>query len=347
MKLLICTQKVDINDDVLGFFHGWLKEFAAHCDELTVICLQCGEYNLPDNVRVLSLGKEKKISRLKYILKFYRYIWRERKNYDQVFVHMNPEYVVLGGIFWRITGKKIGLWYVHREVNLKLRIAAKLAHQIFTASAESFRLKSKKIKIIGHGIDINKFKPPKFLDDNKNIFVIIYAGRISEIKNQMLLIEAINILVNKNNIKNIKVKFIGRAAGKNNELYLQLLKTKAQEYNLNNYMEFFGGASYSAMPDIYAQADLAVNLCPTGGVDKAVLEAMASGNLVLALNQTFADIIGRDLILSQANSAELADKIKQTMNFNNDKKAEIRQKLREKIEHEYSLNNLINKILNE
>jgi len=27
MKLLICTQKVDINDDILGFFHGWILGF--------------------------------------------------------------------------------------------------------------------------------------------------------------------------------------------------------------------------------------------------------------------------------------------------------------------------------
>jgi len=40
MKLLIITQKVDINDDVLGFMHGWIAEFAKHCEKLTVICLQ-------------------------------------------------------------------------------------------------------------------------------------------------------------------------------------------------------------------------------------------------------------------------------------------------------------------
>jgi len=32
MKLLILTQKVDIDDDVLGFFHGWLEEFAKNVE---------------------------------------------------------------------------------------------------------------------------------------------------------------------------------------------------------------------------------------------------------------------------------------------------------------------------
>jgi len=58
MKLLIITQKVDMNDDVLGFMHGWINEFAKHCEKITVICLQKGEHELSDNVKVLSLGKE-------------------------------------------------------------------------------------------------------------------------------------------------------------------------------------------------------------------------------------------------------------------------------------------------
>ena len=90
MKLLIITQKVDINDDVLGFFHRWLEEFAKHCEKITVICLEMGEYKLPENVKVLSLGKEDRVSKLKYIWRFYKYIWQEQKNYDKVFVHMNP-----------------------------------------------------------------------------------------------------------------------------------------------------------------------------------------------------------------------------------------------------------------
>ena len=79
MKLLIITQKVDINDDVLGFFHRWIEEFAKHCEKITVICLQKGEYNLPDNVKVLSLGKEGAMAKIKYALNFYKYIWQERK----------------------------------------------------------------------------------------------------------------------------------------------------------------------------------------------------------------------------------------------------------------------------
>ena len=57
MRLLILTQKVDINDDILGFFHRWIEEFAKRCEKVIVICLQEGRHDLPSNVKVLSLGK--------------------------------------------------------------------------------------------------------------------------------------------------------------------------------------------------------------------------------------------------------------------------------------------------
>src|SRR3989344_1998355 len=121
MKLLIITQKVDKNDPILGFFHAWLNEFAKNLESIIVICLYKGEVNLPNNVKVLPLGKENGVSRIKYIFNFYKYIWNERKNYDKVFVHMNPIYVILGGFAWSFLGKRIALWYTHKNVDLKLK----------------------------------------------------------------------------------------------------------------------------------------------------------------------------------------------------------------------------------
>ena len=94
-----------------------------------------------------------------YLLNFYRYIWQLRHDYDVVFIHMNPEYTVLGGLFWRLWGKRTALWYTHKSVNLKLRIAAAFTNVIFTASKESFRLHSRKVRVIGHGIDTDFFSP--------------------------------------------------------------------------------------------------------------------------------------------------------------------------------------------
>src|SRR6185295_8452864 len=98
MKLLIVTQVVDSEDPILGFFHRWLEEFATQAEHIEVICLKEGKHALPRNVRVHTLGKP--ANRILYIARFGWYIWTLRSQYDRVLVHMNPEYVILGGLDW-------------------------------------------------------------------------------------------------------------------------------------------------------------------------------------------------------------------------------------------------------
>ena len=116
MKLLILTQKVDRTDSVLGFFHTWLVEFSKRAELVTVIALEVGEYQLPQNVTVTSLGKELGVSKVVYLWRLFSTVIGQQKKYDAVFVHMNPIYVVLCGWFWKLTGKKIALWYTHRQL---------------------------------------------------------------------------------------------------------------------------------------------------------------------------------------------------------------------------------------
>ncbi len=355
MKLLITTQKVDINDDILGFFHGWIAEFAKHCDKLTVICLQKGEYDLPDNVKVLSLGKEKLlncyIAKLLYCLRFYKYIWKERKNYNKVFIHMNPEYAVLGGLFWKLAGKKIGLWYAHKAVNLKLIIAEKLADVIFTASKESFRLPSKKVMVTGHGIDIFRFQISDFrFQNNKEKFKIISVGRISPIKGYETLIMAVGILCRNKALScyNLQVEIIGGPAMPEDEKYLADLKEMVKEKKLDGIINFIGAVRHKDVIKYYNDADLFINLCPTGGMDKAVLEAMAYGLPVVVFNKTFVDVLGDykdDLILTNKNETELAEKIEDIMNMDIDEREQISKELREIVVNNHSLSKLIQNII--
>ncbi len=298
MKLLILTQKVDVNDAVLGFFNGWIKEFSLNCELVTVICLEKREYRLPDNVRVFSLGKEEKISRLKYLFRFFKYIWRERKNYDAVFVHMNPEYVVLGGIFWKILGKKIGLWYVHKSVNLKLRIAEKFADFIFTASKESFRLPSKKLVITGHGIDINKFqiRNSEFRIPNSKL-KIISVSRISPVKNIHLLIDVADILTNSKNFKNFEINIVGDVVYEKEREYFNELKKKIAENSLSGSVNFLGQVPHKDIAPLYANSDLFVHLSGTGSVDKVVLEAVSSGLPAYSSSEAFEEILPKEWLI--------------------------------------------------
>ncbi|OGY90840.1 MAG: hypothetical protein A3H70_03865 [Candidatus Komeilibacteria bacterium RIFCSPLOWO2_02_FULL_48_11] len=298
MRLLIVAQKVDKNDPVLGFFHQWLEEFAKHCQNVIVICLAKGEYSLSSNIQVLPLGKESGQSRIKYLANFYKYIWQERNNYDAVFVHMNPEYVVLGGLLWRAWNKPIGLWYTHKSVNLKLRLALRLSHLIFTASRESFRLKSKKVRITGHGIDTEFFKPKE--RGGSAEFKIISVGRVSATKNQLSLVKIFAELSSQTQ-KLITLELIGAPAVDKDKKYLQQIKDFITVQGLGNKIMFLGAIPQRELVKHYQDADLLVNLSQTGSLDKDVLEAAACNLDVLTTNEAFQNILPKQYL---ANNSE-------------------------------------------
>ena len=318
MRLLIITQKIDISDDNLGFFHRWVEEFAKHCESMIIICLQKGGYNLPSNVRVLSLGKELEIGnwklgilkKLKYIFNFYQYIRQERNNYDAVFVHMNPEYILLGGLFWRIFKKKISLWYAHGTVTWRVWAAKFFSHIIFTSSKSGFRLSSPKLIIIGQGIDTDLFRPnlEKKVDTKLRI---ISVGRIAPIKHYEQIIEAAIILNNKN--IPFEITIAGQPLIAKDQEYFKSLQKQVARNNLNSKIHFIGPIPFNKVADLYRNYDLFINASDTGSLDKAVLEAMASGLIILTANEAYKDIIPPQCFISH-DPKEIAASIIQAAN---------------------------------
>ncbi|MBX4197910.1 glycosyltransferase family 4 protein [Candidatus Parcubacteria bacterium] len=338
MHVLVITQKVDRNDSNLGFFHRWLEEFSRQADMVTVICLEEGQHEFSHRVRVLSLGKEHGQSRFKYLWRFYRYIWKERKMYDAVFVHMNPEYIVLGGLLWRMMGKKIVLWYTHKSVDLKLRIAEKLSNKIFSSSKESFRIASPKVSFLGHGITTHDF--PFKAKTPHDVCTILHVGRISHIKNCEILIEAAHILTKSLN-KKIKVIFIGEPIKTEDKIYKENLLKLIEKYNLNDIVHFAGSVPNRDIKNHYYKADVTVNLSPTGGMDKAVLESWATGTPVVLFNEAFNTFLGtykKDVLCHYQDSADVAQKITHIALHPN---SGMVHELSKKVAQEFSLEKLI------
>ncbi len=310
MRLLIVTQKVDHNDDVLGFFHRWIIEFSKRTTEVTVIALQVGPHTLPSNVRVYSLGKEYGAGKMKRLWNLFYYAWRERNRYDAVFVHMNPEYVVLCGWMWKALRKRIVLWYTHRQDNTWIRNAEPVADIIVTASVKSFPFQSRKVHVIGHGIDVSLFaceSPPVFGDPIE----ILTVGRITRIKQYEVLLEAMAQLRAHNS--RVHATIVGAPITHDDKGYLAELYKKSAECKLGDSVAFIGSVPNKDITPYYCRADVVVNMTPTGGIDKTVLEGMAASRIPVVSNTAFEEYFGtyaKDLIFKEGDAGDLARKIK-------------------------------------
>jgi len=269
MRLLIVTQVVDTNNPILGFFHRWIEEFAKQCERVTVICLEEGTHTLPANVRVFSLGKESgAASRITYALRFRKLIHEHIDEYDAVFVHMNPEYIVLGGGFWKKHGKKVSLWYTHKSVTIWLRLALHVVDMVFTASEQSFRIKSGKVRVVGHGIDTAFFSPASRAQDDT--LHLLSVGRLDPTKNNDLIIRACSLL---------KQPFTLSIVGPGQER--ESLEKLAHDLHIEQKVKFLGARTQEQVRDLYRQSDFFVHASETGSLDKVVLEALATDVAVI------------------------------------------------------------------
>lgn len=264
MRLLIITQKVDKNDPILGFFHRWLEEFAKNFEKVIVICLGKGQYDLPENVKVISLGKEEGVSKAVYLSRFYLTIWEERVNYDAVFVHMNQEYVLLAGDMWRFLGKKVYLWRNHAQGNIWTRMAVWLSHKVFYTSSSSWTAGFSKSVQMPVGVDTEFFRQDPSVMRAPNSF--LFLGRISPVKKALEFVEWFNDLEDK-----FTATVAGPALAKDKEYY-ELVQSRA-----SNRIKFVGPVTQEEALKLYQSHETYVNMTPAGSFDKTIVEAAASG----------------------------------------------------------------------
>ncbi len=266
MRLLICTQAVDRDDPALGFFLAWIERLARECEHVLVVCLRKGIHTLPKNVEVISLGERHRFLRG---LEVCAIALGRHAEYDAVFVHMNPEYIVAAGWLWRLMQKKVVLWYTHKSVNLRLRIATFFANTVLTASKESFRLPSRKVAVVGHGIDTAFFAPvsPEMRGE-----WVLSVGRLMQSKRHDLAITGAAQAGR-------RIRIIGE--GPERPALEKLAQSQKAE------VEFLGGCTQAQVRDEYGVAAFLVHTSETGSLDKVVLEALATNLPVITTSDAY------------------------------------------------------------
>lgn len=333
MRLLIITQVIDEQDSVLGFFCGWVREFAKHVEEVHIICLRKGTYNLPKNVHVYSLGKEQNQSRLQYLVRFYKYTIAFRNQYDSVFIHMNQIYAILGFPIWLLLRKKVAMWYAHGKVSLSLKVATWCVDTVFASTKEGFNIETKKLFLVGQGIDTGLFK----LQSAYQKHHLVTVGRISRIKNLDTIVQAVQQL--QVEYGDVSLSIVGDTISQEDSVYKKELLEYIQEHKLSSHVSFDGPKKHQELPVIFGSAHCFVNMSDTGSLDKTLLEALSCGVPVVSSNKAFSQLMpSADSVVTQS-VPDLVNKVKLVFD------STIRPSYRSIVEQNHSLQGLVLKIL--
>ncbi|MDB5264436.1 MAG: hypothetical protein JWN64_7 [Parcubacteria group bacterium] len=308
-NLLFVTQVMDQNDSVLGFSHGWIKALAPFMETITVVCLFEGEHDLPDNVRVFSLGKEDgaKPSYV-YALRFLSIVWKMRASYDSVFVHMNQEYILIAGWLWKILGKRIYVWRNHYAGSWLTDIAAAFCAKVFCTSKHSYTAKYHKTVLMPVGIDTSRFYINEQIKREPRS--ILFFARISPSKRADLFIEALGLLLGKG------ISFVASVYGSpipSDIPYYESLQARAEMLGLHDRVRFHPGVPNEKAPAVFNAHEIFVNCSPNGMFDKMIFEAAAAGCRVVAQSQDWNELNGNEASEVSWEAEDLAELLKEEL----------------------------------
>lgn len=343
MNILIITQKVDMEDSILGFMHRWIEEFSKHSKQVYVLCLYKGKSDLSQNVTVSSLGKESGSSRLKYIWNFYRTVTPliVFRKVDKIFVHMNEIYVILLiPLLLCIRLRKIQLmwWKAHGHLGRMSRIARFFVDTIVTSSERGFPIDTPKRVVVGQGIDVSQFSFRKGQNLQKGISV----GRMSPVKHYEDCVEIAALLKNKG--VTYPIEIIGYNPGEKNE-YFDMVREKVQANGVEKEVSFIPARPFPDMVRMYQEAETIINTSDTDSLDKVVLEAMACGCIPISSNDSYRPILEPyGLWVPKRDYAGFVRILERIISMDPTSKHRLQQDMRDEVRKNHSLTNLIQTI---
>lgn len=343
MNLLVFNLAMDADDSVLGHTTAWTNALARRCEHVSVITMRAGRLEAEPNVSVYSLGKEHGLSEPRRLLRFYglvRTVLRERR-IDACFAHMAPLFTVLFAPVAKRAGIPILLWYAHTSVTPTLRLAHATADRCITPTPAGFRLRSDKLFVVGHGVDVERFRPAASarIGDERTV---VSVGRISAVKRIDEMLRTLDLLRRERGVE-VGLRLFGEPHTAEDRRFGASLKQLASDLELNGLVSFEGGLPFNEVPAAYHRGGIFLNLSETGSIDKAILESMASGLIPVSRNSSFRALArenGFEWLVPGPGPAGVAEGIVAVLERPREERARLARRLRRIVADEHNLDRL-------
>ncbi len=300
--------------------------------------------------KIIVLSKKINVPNCLYGFLMPFFYWKDLKNIDVLKTNQmagaipgviaklifKKKLIVRNGYEWfNVLIKEKKIFWKKAVVYIWEKVAYKVADIIiFTSQKDKsfaqkkFKIPERKIRLVPNAVDTELFKP---LDIQKEKNSIVFVGRLSREKNLFDLIEGISGL-------GVKLIFIGQGGLKDE------LEKFAKEKNV--LVEFKGKIANKDLPQELGRYDIFILPSLYEGCPKALLEAMSCSCLCLGTNvEGINEVIihKENGFLAQINPESIRKAILEILSLPEGEKEKIKQKARETILDNFSLEKIIEK----
>ena len=322
-RLLFITQQVDPGHPALAATVPMIAALARRLDEVVVLADGAVPGTLPENCRAETFAAPVRALRG---LRFETVLARElarRPAPVAVLAHMCPIYAVLAAPLARPLRTPVLLWFTHWRASRLLRLAERLSTSVLTVDRSSFPLPSRKLRELGHGIDLTAFpchEPPA----NERLHALA-LGRYSPAKGYETLIRAARRA-------GVRLTVHGPALTNEERRHREELRTLA-----GADAELLDAVPRAEIPALLGRADLLLNNNRTGTADKVVYEACASCVPAFASAASFASLLPAPLRFVREDDEGLAAGLAAFAARSRDDRLQLGRDLRREVERGHSV----------
>jgi glycosyltransferase involved in cell wall biosynthesis len=328
-KVVFITQQVDPRHPALAATVPKIAALAAQVDELVVLADGAVPGVLPDNCRVRLFRAGNKALRG---VRFEAALARELPGLrgGAVVAHMCPIYAVLAAPLVRPLRVPLVLWFTHWRASDLLKAAERASTAVTTVDARSFPLPSRKLRAIGHGIDLDEFpcRPPRSGAGLR----LLALGRYSTAKGLDVAVAAIPLAGD-----DVELHVHGPALSDDERAHRAELEQVVAELGLGERVTIGDPVPRDEIPALFAVHDALVNNMREGAPDKVVYEAAAACLPVLASNPIFDQLLAPEQRFTRWDPRSLAERIRTLAALGTDERAALGHRLRERVAESHSV----------
>jgi glycosyltransferase involved in cell wall biosynthesis len=345
LKVVFICQAVDRDDPVLASTLRWIGALAARpeLERLTVLALRTGAHDLPPEVEIHGFASRNPIGRL---ARFYLALLRSlRPKPDLFFIYQGGPYPVLLLPFRLLLRICVVQWKAHPAVSRSMAFYARWCDDlVFTSTPSAFPLELANVRVVGQGIDTERFR----IERSAARGDLVTACRIAPRKRIGEMVAAV-VEANRRFGTEHRLDVYGPTLAGDEE-YAEELDALIDRLDARAWITLRGPVAHDRLPAVLNGHRAFLNFAETA-LDRSVVEAMACGLPVISTNESVAEImpaeLRADLIVDKHSVERQAERIHALLALPEAELSSLGERMREVAVDRHGIDRLFDRILDE